>query len=278
MKPGGIVFGSCPQLEKRLPEDSAEERAVRHLTSKYDCFHGVLGQQQNRRRVSSLDGSETLTDVSSSSSSSTVEERLQVTDQERLQVETFFRGLKTQVFVCGSLANLYVGATTCEGQWELHYAGIPVVVLDSGETRSRDKRRIQIILAERGTCFTLWQDIIDNLSSYRVAGQAFHTMHLSSDHSVLVGLSFDSPAAADEMWGHVERLTACPENISLSVPGRRGRKQRRTPKPQPLPAKSHISQPCCFQHVTNVDTADRMRYLSLRSLVPGLEQKTVTDL
>lgn len=98
MKPGGIVFGSCPQLEKRLPEDSAEERAVRHLTSKYDSYHGLL-QQQNRRRVSSLDGSETATDVSSSSSSSTAEERLQVTDQERLQVETFFRGLKTQVYV-----------------------------------------------------------------------------------------------------------------------------------------------------------------------------------
>lgn len=183
-----------------------------------------------------------------------------------------------QVFVCGSLANLYLGATSCEGQWELRYMGIPVLVLDSGETRSRNKRRIQIVLAERGTCFTLWQDIIDNLSSYRVAGQAFHTMHLSSDHSVLVGLSFDSAVAADEMWGHVERLTACPENISLSVPGRRGRKLRRTPKPQPLPAKSHISQPCCFQHVTSVDAADRMRYLSLRSLVPGLEQKTVTDL
>jgi len=99
MKPGGPVFGSCPQLEKPLPEDTAEEQAVRHLTNKYDCFHGLLGQQQNRRRVSSLDGSETATDVSSSSSSSTAEERLQVTDQERLQVETFFRGLKTQVHV-----------------------------------------------------------------------------------------------------------------------------------------------------------------------------------
>lgn len=99
MKPGGLVFGSCPQLEKRIPEDSEEERTVRHLTSKYDSFHGLLLQQHNRRRVSSLDGSETATDVSSSSSSSTAEERLQVTDQERLQVETFFRGLKTQVHV-----------------------------------------------------------------------------------------------------------------------------------------------------------------------------------
>ncbi|XP_021937882.1 uncharacterized protein LOC110838706 isoform X2 [Zootermopsis nevadensis] len=278
MKAGGLQYASCPQLEKRVPEEAVEERAVRHLTSKYDSYHGFLLQQQNRRRVSSLDGSETATDVSSSSSSSAAEERLQVTEQERLQVGTFFRGLKTQVFVCGSLANLYLGSTSCEGQWELSHMGIPLLVLDSGETRSRNKRRIQIVLAERGTCFTLWQDIIDNLSSYRVAGQAFHTMHLSSDHSVLVGLSFDSLVAADEMWGHVERLTARPENISLSVPGRRGKKPRRTPKPQPLPAKSHISQPCCFQHVTSVDVADRMRYLSLRVLVPGLQDKTVTDL
>ncbi|PSN49336.1 hypothetical protein C0J52_04270 [Blattella germanica] len=258
MKPEGLQYGSCPQLEKG--EESPEDRGIHHLTNKYDSYHGLL-LQQNRRRVSSLDGSETATDVSSSSSSSssTAEERL-------------------QVFVCGSLANLYLGSTSNEGQWELSHMGIPVLVLDSGETRSRNKRRIQIVLAERGTCFTLWQDTIDNLSSYRVAGQAFHTMHLSSDHSVLIGLSFDSSSAADEMWSHVERLTACPENISLSVPGRRNRKPRRSPKPQPLPAKAHISQPCCFQHVTNVDVADRLRYLSLRALVPGMENKAGTDL
>jgi hypothetical protein len=97
MKPGTLQYGSCPQLEKRLRDESSEERALRHLTSKYDSYHGLLLQQQNQRHVSSLDGSETATDVSSSSSSSTAEERLQVTDEERLQVETFFRGLKTQV-------------------------------------------------------------------------------------------------------------------------------------------------------------------------------------
>jgi hypothetical protein len=99
MKPGGLQYRSCPQLEKRLPDESVEERAVRHLTSKYDSYHGLLLQQQNQRRMSSIDGSETATDVSSSSSSSTAEERLQVSDQERLQVETFFRGLKTEVDV-----------------------------------------------------------------------------------------------------------------------------------------------------------------------------------
>lgn len=75
---------------------------------------------------------------------------------------------KQQVFVCESLANLYLGNASQTERWELRFTGIPVVVLDLGETRSRSKRRIQILLAERGTCFTLWRETIDNLSSYKV--------------------------------------------------------------------------------------------------------------
>lgn len=40
--------------------------------------------------------------------------------------------------------------------------------------------RVTYILAERGSCFALWKDTIDNLSDYRVAGPAFHTMCLST--------------------------------------------------------------------------------------------------
>nr|CAD7591211.1 unnamed protein product [Timema genevievae] len=190
----------------------------------------------------------------------------------KIQVETF-KGLKTQVFVCGSLANLYLGSTSSDGQWELSHTGIPVVILDTGETRSRRRRRIQLLLAERGTCFTLWQDTIDNLSSYRVAGEAFHTLHMSVDHSRLAGLSFDCPGSAADLWTHLERLTADPHNISLSVPGRR--KPKRGPKPASLPNKSQISQPCCFQHITSVEAGDKDRYISLRSLVSVVrESKT----
>ena len=174
-----------------------------------------------------------------------------------------------QVFVCSSLANLYRGHTSNEGFWELRYTGIPVVLLDSGETRSRNKRRIKILLAERGTWFTLWQDTIDNLSAYKVAGHAFHTMFLSSDHRQIVGLSFDCPEAAHELWLHIERLTSCPENISLSVPGAKNKKVKKQQYPR-LPEKSTISQPCCFQHVTNVDLNDKSRYFSLQTLLSVL--------
>lgn len=180
-----------------------------------------------------------------------------------------FVPLDFQVFVCNSLANLYYSDTSNEGSWELRYTGIPVVLLDSGETRSRNKRRIKILLAERGTCFTLWQDTIDNLSAYKVAGHAFHTMFLSSDHRKIIGLSFDCPEAAHELWLHIERLTSCPENISLSVPGAKAKKVKKITYPR-LPEKSTISQPCCFQHVTSVDLNDKARYFSMQTLLSVL--------
>ncbi|KAK7575799.1 hypothetical protein V9T40_012085 [Parthenolecanium corni] len=175
----------------------------------------------------------------------------------------------TWVFVCSSLANLYYSDSSNEPSWVLQYTGIPVVLLDTGETRSRNKRRIQILLAERGSCFKLWQDTIDNLSSYKVAGHAFHTMFLSSDHRKIIGLSFDCDQAAHEMWLHVERLTSCPENISLSVPGAKSKKVKKLPPPR-LPEKSTISQPCCFQHVTSVDLNDKARYFSMQTLLSVL--------
>lgn len=174
--------------------------------------------------------------------------------------------------MCGSMANLYVHNSSPEGSWDLKFTGIPVVLYDSGETRSRDKPRIQILLVERGTCFALWRDTIDNLTSYKVSSQGFHTMCLSTDHTQLIGLSFDCSEAAQQLWSHIDRLTSDPENIRLSGPGNRSksaRKQKHRPAPvRRLPDKSHISTPCCFEHITNVEVSDRSRYLSLQSLVP----------
>lgn len=79
--------------------------------------------------------------------------------------------------VCSSLANLYENV---KNQWRLIHTGIPVLLYDKGSARSRNIPRVSYILAERGTGFPLWQDIIDNLSDYKVASPSFHTMCLSS--------------------------------------------------------------------------------------------------
>lgn len=87
-----------------------------------------------------------------------------------------------------------------------------------------------------------------------------------TDHTKVIGFSFDSNQAARDMWTSIERLISDPENISLSVPGRK-RKQQKRPKPAPLPPKSQISQPCQFLHVTSVTIDDSQRYFSMQAFV-----------
>lgn len=86
------------------------------------------------------------------------------------------------------------------------------------------------------------------------------------DHTQVVGFSYDSSEAAHEIWTGIERLISDPENISLSVPGRK-RKQQKRPKPAAPVQKSQISQPCQFSHVTSVTTNDTHRYFSLQTFV-----------
>ena len=90
----------------------------------------------------------------------------------------FFIHSILQVYVSSSLANLYEGIR--KKDWRLVYTGVPVLLYDKGFARSRTQPRVTFVLAERGTCFALWKDTIDNLSNYKVAGPAFHTMCLSS--------------------------------------------------------------------------------------------------
>ncbi|XP_045479474.1 uncharacterized protein LOC123684309 [Harmonia axyridis] len=192
-----------------------------------------------------------------------------ITLMERQKVESFFKGLKTEVYVSESLANLYT-KKPLDVDWQLKYTGIPVIILDIGESRARDKRKIQIALAERGTSFMLWNDTIDNLSDYKVSAKSFHTMCYSQDHSMQVGFSFDTAPAAHNLWTHIETLIACPENISLSLPGKKKKKdKKRKQKAEPLPPKSHISTPCFFNHITSVDVVDARRYYSLKEYLPN---------
>ncbi|CAO1359137.1 unnamed protein product [Diamesa hyperborea] len=188
----------------------------------------------------------------------------EISDNERAQIESFFSGLGTEVFVSSSLANLYEGIR--KKDWRLVYTGIPVLLYDKGSARSRSSPRVTFVLAERGTCFALWKDTIDNLSNYKLAGPAFHTMCLSTDHRKIIGFSFDSDESAIEIWQCVEKLISNPENIALSSPGRKKRSKKKS-KPMILPPKSQISNPCQFLHVTKVTAYDTPRYFSLQAFV-----------
>lgn len=97
-----------------------------------------------------------------------------------LGIMLFFLSFR-QVYVSSSLANLYEGVR--KKDWRLAYTGIPVLLHDKGSARSRSSPRVTFVLAERGTCFALWKDTIDNLSNYKITGPAFHTMCLSTGES-----------------------------------------------------------------------------------------------
>ncbi|XP_076311068.1 uncharacterized protein LOC143225479 [Tachypleus tridentatus] len=194
-----------------------------------------------------------------------------LTEQDVSQIEMFFRGHKTYVYVCHSLANLYFTRAVsygCPGEWELEKTGIPVLLFDKGDTRARNRRRLQIIVAEKGTGFVLWGDVIDNLTNYKAQENCFHTLCLSNDHRQMAGLSFDNPEAAVEFFGEIDHLTSDPLNISLSIPKRMGKTRKKKPTKVKLPKKCDISQPCCFQHVTTVGLQDQKHFYTLSTLVP----------
>lgn len=211
----------------------------------------------------------------------------QLSDFEVEKVEMFYRSHRTHLFVGHCLVNLYVTETDLvDGgrqskprikDWKLTLTGVPVLIFNKGETKSRDKRQIQICLAERGTGFPLWSDLIDALSNYSAIQPTFHTMYLSSDHRKMAGLSFDCPAASAEFYRQIEPIISNPLNISLSGPKKSkskffrrnrsksvGRADKVVGDPwgavetTPLkhlkpPNKADISSPCLFQHVTSVN-------------------------
>ncbi len=213
---------------------------------------------------------------------------LTVTDVDVAAIDACYRGHKTRVYVCGSLANLYTtprlvpgttSAASASGPtpWTLRLTGIPVLLLDTGSTRARTRRRIQILLVEKGSCFTLWRDVVDNLSRYTAQDPMFHVMYVSTDHASRIGFSFDSERSAEDFLNCVKMLTSDPANISLNGPAVSAKMRRRLEaearetvrayRRYRPPPKAEISLPCGFQHVIKVTREDMDKYFSTQAYV-----------
>ena len=161
-------------------------------------------------------------------------------------------------------------------EWEFCKTGIPVLILDSGE-HHRD-RRLTLVLAERGTGFTLWSDVVNHLTKYSMPHDNFHTLTISTDSTRLVGLSFDDGPAALEFGEAMTSLMADPDDSLLNLSNKKKSKTKKDKKAKSKykpPKKIDISQPCCFVHVTKLEKPD---YLNIPQLVfppppSGLEVK-----
>ncbi|GFR76384.1 misexpression suppressor of ras [Elysia marginata] len=213
-----------------------------------------------------------------------------ITDEDIHQVEIFYRSQQTQVYVCKSLTNMYLSASKltqvqsqpqnptdkkknggtsnnasqpqipphpsdiAKDEWDFSQTGIPVLVLDTGEHRR--ERKLRLVLAEKGTGFTLWQDEISHHTRYRTPHTNFHTVSISTDLTRLVGLSFDEGDAATEFAESFRSLVENSEEDLLTASKKNSKKKKeKKPKFKP-PRKIDISQPCCFVHVTKLERPD----------------------
>ncbi|KAM7353643.1 uncharacterized protein ACRADG_005621 isoform 1-T1 [Cochliomyia hominivorax] len=257
----GSIGDSAPPSESSEETHSAENHElVLHSEWSHSSQNGVFNH--NSMFLNSEGDTDT---ISTDTTSNTM-----LSEYEKGQVESFFGGLGTDIFVSSSLANLYESSGK-DNEWNLVFTGIPVVLYDRGSARSRTIPRVTLVLAERGSCFALWSDRIDNLSNYSAAGSSFHTMCLSSNHQQTIGFSFDSTESARDLWQHMEQLLSDPVNIALSKPGRKKQKQKRSKRP-PLPPKAQISHPCQFHHITSVTKGDADRYYSMQAFAAMSER------
>ena len=203
-----------------------------------------------------------------------------LTEHEIFQVEMFYRSHKTDVYVCPTLVNLYFGnletkATEVQ-EWKIARTGIPVLLLNTGE--SHRKRRLQIVLAEKGTGFVLWKDHINHLTAFKCPHPNFHTLHLSTDHTKMAGFSYDDISAAQDFQRKFELLTSDPDDeiLHLSSSGKKKKNKKKEPKmPKPTkpkkykaPVKAEISQPCGFTHISRVDRSEGEHIKNLTNIAP----------
>ena len=218
-----------------------------------------------------------------------------LTEAEVLQVEMFYRSHKSEVWVSQSTAHLHLGSVKVTTSltpkladkkprhsssqhnqprvgsemvenWKYVKMGVPVFLLDSGDSR-RD-RKLYILLAEKGTGFTLWRDKMDHLSAYKASTSVFHTMHLSGDHNNMAGFAFDDAHAAAEFLTRWKSFSSNPDDDILNLSGKSSKKRKKEEKKQKgkfkPPNKSAISTPCCFTHVTKLDRTDGMNILGTK--------------
>ncbi|CAH1800306.1 unnamed protein product [Owenia fusiformis] len=264
LKTGFVENNVCP------PTPSIETSSV-NIDEQVNKRENILNKGVDIDRESAI--SEAVTE--STMSDNVFEPFEEVTDHDVMQVEMFYKSHKSEVHVCPCLASLYFGKldpknvdnTRDVDTWEFHKSGIPVVILDSGE--SRRTRSLTIVLSEKGSGFILWKDVMNHLTNYKAPYPSFHTMHNSNDHSKLAGLSFETTSGAADFYRIIKDITSDPDDPILNLSGfkkkrkEKGKQKKTKPK---LPKKAEISQPCGFEHITKLDRNDAGNVLTARDI------------
>ncbi|XP_072014577.1 uncharacterized protein [Amphiura filiformis] len=196
-----------------------------------------------------------------------------VTDHDVRQIESFFLSLKTRVFVCPGLANLYF-ATLQDmanlGGWELATTGFPTLVMELNPNNVNNTQEyiLHLCLAEKGTGFVLWKDVVNTESNYKAPGKNFHTMTTSKDRKKLAGFSFDDASSARQLQSTVEAWIK--EVTPVDTGKKKKKKDKNGSKSKKGVKKETISQPCCFEHITQLDHESFMQRASGNSVTNSM--------
>ena len=292
---------SKPDHTRSLEEEAAK-LAIKKITGKYDS----LGRMQKGARLIESHAQQRSMDDSLLSCNRSDEhvftryvessqkakgayqppkQSKMLSEQEVLQVEMFFRSHKTEVYVGGCETHMYFGTVRAsphksptqalpdDDSWTFFKNGVPVLVLDSGE--SRRSRKLTVVFAERSTGFILWKDTYNHLTNYRANHPSFHTLHLSNDHTKVVGLSFEDPGAASDFVRKIHAWTSDPNDSILNLSSKKKKKKKEDKKKYKAPNKSDISSPCCFTHITQLDRSDGMTILGSSSAPTSPSRETM---
>ncbi|VDP12126.1 unnamed protein product [Soboliphyme baturini] len=205
-------------------------------------------------------------------------------DQELFKVELMYTSRTSKAFVCSCLANLYQkrsGAAPAKAkdgkEWFLVATGIPVLVAELRETRNGGPPTcvLQMRMTEYGTGFTLWMESLDQSSRYIDNEPGFHTVEIkkNDDSNLTVGLSFDNPVSARNFFHRFKIWqTECRNSAEVHRSGRKGLFKHSITVEWPMTiagliarqrlpvAKSSISGPCFFRHVTSLRPHDILNH------------------
>ena len=177
---------------------------------------------------------------------------------DRMRIEIFYRSREASVFVCSSLADLFIGTMVKENVCpSIHlHTGVPVWLLNFGSNLRR--RELLLILAERESGFPLWQDKINYLSNYSEVSSTIHTLCLSGSLSKSVRLQIFSDVSAKEFMEKFLEMTGDPQDDLWKISEeRRKHSMKLKSKSKKLRiSKSSISRPCNFVHVSHIDPKD----------------------
>ena len=183
-----------------------------------------------------------------------------LSDKDIFKIKLSLSCLSNRVVVCPSVSNLYMWEQPTRArepnQWKYVRSGVPVLVVNSGESGARNPKGLSICLVDRESGFATWKEPLSSASSYKEQQKNFHTLTLSGASSTMAGLRFNDELAACNFVKEVEvalqdsvHVTSSPElNKVESSHHSRFRKFRKL-------KKTEISSPCLFSHVTSITQA-----------------------